>query len=171
MSKQAFALAAQKVIKETKSEIQRRAREEAAAIASQKRTHNNMIAENDLCDQKQAALVQKTIQPVLKLLKNFVAEEKLTAGQVPASYKKMNPYSKPSREIELRHKNTDNTSHAGAMQIKIEDRGQITYTYHGVGVPVKVTPAELMEKIALFVEKYDPAQLKRLAAQAPKPRR
>lgn len=172
MSKIAFARAAQKVTTATETERQRQAREAAAQVAIQQRTYNNMIAENDRCDEKQAALFHNTLHPVFSLLKNFAFEEKLTAGQIPASYEKMNPYSKPSREIILRHKSKPAGSrHEGTMKIKIEDRGQLSYVYHGAGQPVKVTKAEMLEKIALFVEKYDPNQLKQLAAKAPKPRR
>lgn len=172
MSKLAFAKAAQKVITATETEQQRKLREEAAQRATQQRTYNNMIAENDRCDEKQAAVFHNTLHPVFSLLKNFAYEEKLNAGEIPASSEKMNPYSKPSREIFLRHKSIPAGSrHDGTMQIKIEDRGQLSYVYHGAGLPVKVTPAEVLEKIALFVEKYDPAQLKQLAAKAPKPRR
>lgn len=171
MSKIAFAIAAQKVTKANETERQRIAREKKAEEVRLQTRYKDMISENDRRDQKQAAVFKKSIQPALSMLKGFITEEKLTPGQVPPSYQETQPYSPPSREIILRHKSTADMPSGGKMQITIKDFGDLSYVYHGAGLPVKVTPAEMLEKIALFVEKYDPKQLKQLAAKAPKPRR
>lgn len=166
MSKAQFIRAAEKVMNETREEEaaklalrQRLAREQRQRIASAKKALASML------DEKQSLV--KAFDPAIKLLSDMVSDNGAKAFIVKKSISvgkqhEGNITDLPQVSVEIEHEES-----GGSLCLRFHEKDKLDFSYHKAP-PDTCTQAEGFEKIAMLVQKYEPAHFSKLVTPSQK---